>query len=49
MTAAPSAIWGSLAGNSTSAKAPTVATVMRKSSSKSCPWPMLRNAFSTTS
>ena len=49
MTAAPSAMCGSLSGNSTSANAPMVATLMRKFSSNTWPWPMFFAARSSTS
>ena len=49
MTAAPSAMCGSVSGKSTMANAPMVATAIRKLSSKALPRRMLLNAFCSTS
>ena len=49
MTAAPSAMCGSVWGNSTSAKAPKVATVMRKLSSSAWPRASFLAASASTS
>ena len=49
MTAAPSAMWGSVSGNKTMANAPSVATAMRKLSSKALPRSRLLQALASTS